>query len=219
MNEQQESIRVVVVDDHLIVREGLRMMLEIAGQGFTLAGDAADGAEAVRVIEELQPDVVLMDLRMPGMAGLAAITQIRARWPHIAIVILTTFDEDDLMLRSLRAGACGFLLKDTNRESLFQAIRAAARGELLLQPEILARILARTSDGQPIAAGAPPGELTVREREVLQAIAAGERSKEIASRLGISIRTVGSYITSIYTKLNVDSRASAVAAGIERGLL
>jgi NarL family two-component system response regulator YdfI len=160
-----------------------------------------------------------MDLRMPGMAGLAAITQIRARWPHIAIVILTTFDEDDLMLRSLRAGACGFLLKDTNRESLFQAIRAAARGELLLQPEILARILARTSDGQPIAAGAPPGELTVREREVLQAIAAGERSKEIASRLGISIRTVGSYITSIYTKLNVDSRASAVAAGIERGLL
>lgn len=219
MNEQQESIRVVVVDDHLIVREGLRMMLEIAGQGFTLAGDAADGAEAVRVIEELQPDVVLMDLRMPGMDGLAAIMQIRARWPHIAIVILTTFDEDDLMLRGLRAGACGFLLKDTNRESLFQAIRAAARGELLLQPEIMARILARTSDGPPIAAGAPPGELTVREREVLQAIAAGERSKEIASRLGISIRTVGSYITSIYTKLNVDSRASAVAAGIERGLL
>jgi NarL family two-component system response regulator YdfI len=223
MNKEQDDIRVVVVDDHLVVREGLHMMLEIAGKGFTLLGEAADGAAALRVVEELQPDVVLMDLRMPGMDGLEAITQIRERWPHIAVVILTTYDEDDLMLRGLRAGACGYLLKDADRETLFHAIRAAARGDLLLQPEIMARILARTAD----APDTPPVrfqaekemELTEREREVLQAVARGERSKEIAARLGISLRTVGSHLTSIYAKLGVDSRASAVAVGIERGLL
>jgi NarL family two-component system response regulator YdfI len=223
MNEKQDDIRVVVVDDHLVVREGLRMMLEIAGEGFVLLGDAADGATAVRVIEELQPDVVLMDLRMPGMDGLEAITQIRERWPHIAIVILTTYDEDDFMLRGLRAGACGYLLKDTDRETLFHAIRAATRGDLLLQSETMARILARTADAShPILARSQAErdtELTEREREVLEAVARGERSKEIASRLGISLRTVGSHLTSIYTKLGVDSRASAVAIGMERGLL
>jgi NarL family two-component system response regulator YdfI len=220
MNEQPNDIRIVVVDDHLVVREGLRMMLEIAGDGFVLLGDAADGASAIHVIEELQPDVVLMDLRMPGMDGLEAITQIRARWPHIAIVILTTYNEDDLMLRGLQAGACGYLLKDTDRETLFHAIRAAARGDLLLQPEIMARILARTVDvSHTTPSKSSADELTEREREVLQAVARGERSKEIAARLGISLRTVGSHLTSIYIKLGVDSRASAVAAGIERGLL
>ncbi|GHO47420.1 response regulator transcription factor [Ktedonospora formicarum] len=223
MNEKQEDIRVVVVDDHLVVREGLRMMLEIAGEGFVLLGDAADGATALRVIEELQPGVVLMDLRMPGMDGLEAIIQIRERWPHIAVVILTTYNEDDLMLRGLRAGACGYLLKDTDRETLFHAIRAAARGDMLLQPETMARILARTTDmPRPATSSAEVDKdstLTEREREVLQAVARGERSKEIASQLGISLRTVGSHLTSIYTKLGVDSRAAAVAAGIERGLL
>jgi NarL family two-component system response regulator YdfI len=223
MNEKQEDIRVVVVDDHLVVREGLRMMLEIAGEGFTLLGDAADGAAAVRLIEELQPDVVLMDLRMPGMDGLEAITQIRERWSHIAIVILTTYDEDNFMLRGLRAGACGYLLKDTDRETLFHAIRAAARGDLFLQSETMARILARTADApHPMLSRSQAGRdttLTDREREVLESVARGERSKEIASRLEISLRTVGSHLTSIYTKLGVDSRASAVAVGMERGLL
>jgi NarL family two-component system response regulator YdfI len=213
----------VVVDDHLVVREGLRMMLEIAGEGFVLVGDASDGATALDVIGKTQPDVVLMDLRMPGMDGLEAITQIRERWSHIAIVILTTYNEDDFMLRGLKAGACGYLLKDTDRETLFHAIRAAARGELLLQAETMARILTRTvAVPHPAPAGSQAERdtaLTDREREVLQAVARGERSKEIASRLGISLRTVGSHLTSIYTKLGVDSRASAVAVGIERGLL
>jgi NarL family two-component system response regulator YdfI len=157
------------------------------------------------------------------MDGLEAITQIRERWPHIAVVILTTYNEDDLMLRGFRAGACGYLLKDTDRESLFHAIRAAARGDMLLQPEIMARILARTTDTPHLALSGTETEkesiLTERERTVLQAVARGERSKEIAAQLGISIRTVSSHITSIYTKLGVDSRVSAVAAGIERGLL
>jgi NarL family two-component system response regulator YdfI len=222
MSNEREVIRVVVVDDHLVVREGLRMMLELAGEGFALVGDAADGAAALRLVEELQPDVVLMNLRMPGMDGLEAIAHIRKTWPQIAVVILTTYNEDDLMLRGLRSGACGYLLKDTNRETLFHAIRAAARGEMLLQPEMMARVLALTSqakDATPSFASAEGMGLTEREREILQGVARGERSKEIAARLGISIRTVGAHLAGIYTKLGVDSRASAVAIALERGLL
>ena len=222
MSDEREVIRVMVVDDHLVVREGLRMMLELAGEGFALVGDAVDGAAALRLVEELQPDVVLMDLRMPGMDGLEAIAHIRKTWPQIAVVILTTYNEDDLMLRGLRSGACGYLLKDTNRETLFHAIRAAARGEMLLQPEMMARVLALTSqakDATPSFAGVEGMELTEREREILQGVARGERSKEIAARLGISIRTVGAHLASIYSKLGVDSRASAVAIALERGLL
>ncbi len=223
MSEEREPVRIVVVDDHLVVREGLRMMLEIAGQGFNVVGEAADGATGLHMIEELQPDVVLMDLRMPGMGGIEAITQIRQRWPHIAVVILTTYDEDELMVQGLRAGARGYLLKDTDRETVFQAVQLAARGDMLIQPEIMARILAyhfstiHALSESPAKSGTEA--LTDREQEVLQAIARGERSKEIAARLGIGIRTVGSHITNIYLKLNVDSRASAVAAALERGLL
>jgi two-component system, NarL family, response regulator YdfI len=138
------------------------------------------------------------------------------------VVILTTYNEDELMLRGLRSGACGYLLKDTNRETLFHAIRAAARGEMLLQPEMMARVFALTSQAQDATLSfdsAEGMELTEREREILQGVAHGERSKEIAARLGISIRTVGAHLASIYTKLGVDSRASAVAIALERGLL
>ena len=229
MSEETPPIRVVVVDDHLVVREGLRMMLEVAGKGsFALVGDAADGATALRLVEETQPDVVLMDLRMPGMDGLEAIEQMRTRWPHIAVVILTTYNEDALMLRGLRAGACGYLLKETNRETMFHAIRTAARGETVLQPDIMARLLSYTASTSPIAHTAfssfpakTPGhiELTERERDILTGVARGERNKEIARRLGITTRTVATHLTSIYNKLDVDSRASAVAVAIDRGLL
>src|SRR5215469_14628818 len=198
MSDERAAIRVMVVDDHLIVREGLRMMLELAGEGFGLVGDAADGATALRLVEELQPDVVLMDLRMPGMDGLEAIAHIRATWPQIAVVILTTYNEDDLMLRGLRSGARGYLLKDTNRETLFHAIRAAARGEMLLQPEMMTRVLALTPQkSEPHLSGMAHiegTELSEREREILQGVARGERSKEIAAHLGISIRTVGAHL-------------------------
>ncbi len=220
MRSEQQIIRVLVVDDHLVVREGLRMMLELAGEGFALVGDAADGASALHLVEELQPDVVLMDIRMPGMDGLEAIAYIRQHFPHVAVVILTTYNEDDLMVRGLRAGACGYLLKDTNRDMLFHAVRAAARGEMLLQPEMLARLLALTAqETSPSFAPAPGMDLTEREREILRRVARGERSKEIATHLGISIRTVGAHLASIYSKLGVDSRAAAVATALERGLL
>jgi len=157
--------------------------------------------------------VVLMDLRMPGMDGLAAIERLRDTHPHIAVVILTTYNEDELMVRGLQAGARGFLLKDTGRETLFHAIRAAARGEMLLKPEIVAKVLAHTA-APPAPSG--PLDLTSREREVLEAVAQGERSKEIAARLHITERTVKAHLTSIYNKLGVDSRAAAVAEAIQR---
>lgn len=222
MPEQKTSIRVLVADDHPVVRQGLRMMLEMA-DGFELIGEATDGGMAVRLTAERQPDVVLMDLRMPGMDGLEAITRIRGSWPQVAVLILTTYNEDDLMIRGLQAGACGYLLKDTDLEIVLQAIRVAARGEMLAQPEIMQRLLshaARALSSQPISNAARGGlELTEREREVLAGVARGERSKEIAARLALSERTVESYLGNIYTKLGVDSRASAVAVAFERGLL
>ncbi len=136
-------IRILIADDHLVVREGLQLILSMEDD-LEVVGEAANGETAVLLTSELQPDVVLMDLRMPGMGGLEAIEQILAQWPQMAIVILTTYNEDDLMMRGLQAGARGFLLKDTGRETLFHTIRAAARGETLLQPEIMLRVMAHT---------------------------------------------------------------------------
>lgn len=221
----EKHIRVVIVDDHQIVRDGLRLILQIEGKDIEMVGDASDGVAALHLIEKAQPDVVLMDLRMPGMGGLEAITQIRARWPGIAVVILTTYNEDELMLRGLRAGACGYLLKDVNRETLLHSIRRAAQGETLLQPEIFSRLLSLTQSSASSdttterAKKADRLELTERERSILTGVARGERSKEIAARLGITAATVAAHLTNIYSKLGADSRASAVAIALQRGLL
>ncbi len=216
-----EKIRIVIADDHPVVRTGLRLMLDME-ERIELVGEAADGVAAIHLVSELVPDVVLMDLRMPAMDGLEAIEQIRAKFPHIAIIVLTTYDEDELMLRSLQAGVRGYLLKDSGLETVLQAVERAARGEMLLQPELMQRVLDYAAR-QRVPASSPPGyndvHLTEREQEVLAGIATGERSKEIGARLGITRRTVESYLNSIYTKLNVDSRAAAVAVAIERGLL
>jgi NarL family two-component system response regulator YdfI len=211
-----KPIRILVADDHLIIRQGLRLILETQ-EGFELIGEAADGAEAVRLCAELKPDVVLMDLRMPGMDGLTAIERLRVEQPEIAVVILTTFNEDDLMMRGLRAGARGYLLKDTDRETLFNTIRAARCGETLLKPEILARVLSYVGKASP--ATPVQTDMTGRELEVLRAVAKGERSKEIAVRLGISERTVKAHLASIYNRLGVDNRAAAIAVAAQKGLL
>lgn len=217
-------IRVLVVDDHLMVRKGLRLMLEEASEEIELVGDASDGHVAVALVEQRQPDVVLMDIRMPGLDGIAALKRIRTTWPQVAVILLTTYDEDDLLIRGLRAGACGYLLKDTSLDTLLHVIHSAASGEMVLQPDIMARVLSHTTLAEPTSThaaheSATYGELSKREREVLAGVARGERSKEIAARLGITERTVRAYLTNIYTKLNVDSRSSAVAVAVERGLL
>jgi NarL family two-component system response regulator YdfI len=209
-------IRILVADDHLIIRQGLRLILETQ-DGFELVGEAADGAEAVSLCAELNPDVVLMDLRMPGMDGLTAIERLRVEQPKIAVIILTTFNEDNLMMRGLRAGAKGYLLKDTDRETLFNTIQAAHRGETLLKPEIVARLVVKAGETFPSAVLST--DLTGRELEVLRLVAQGERSKEIAVRLGISERTVKAHLASIYNRLGVDSRAAAIAVAAKKGLL
>ena len=213
-----KPIRVLIVDDHLIVREGLRLILETE-EGIDLVGEASDGKEAINFASELCPDVVLMDLRMPGMDGLTAIEHIRRDYPQIAVVILTTFNEDELMRKGLGLGARGYLLKDTDRNTLFNTIRAAARGETLLKPEIMKRLLASTTPKSQALKPQEPGILTEREIQVLQAVAAGSISREIAYQLGITERTVKAHLTSIYSKLGVDSRAAAVSEAMKRGLL
>jgi NarL family two-component system response regulator YdfI len=160
-----------------------------------------------------------MDLRMPNVDGLTAIEKLKAEQPGIAVVILTTFNEDELMFRGLQAGARGYLLKDTDRSTLFDTIRAAAHGETLLRPEIMARVLAHTATPGSITKPGEPATLTDRELEVLQSVARGERSKEIAIQLGISERTVKAHLASIYSKLGVDSRAAAIAVAAQMRLL
>ncbi|MEZ4770792.1 MAG: response regulator transcription factor [Caldilineales bacterium] len=196
----------------------MSLILETA-DGIELAGEAADGAAGVQLCQELAPDVVLMDLRMPGMDGLTAIGLIRQQVPATAIIILTTYDEDDLMVRGLRAGARGFLLKDTDRATLLDAIRAAARGQTLLSPQVMQRVLAHTASPAPATDADGPLDLTEREREVLLAAAQGLRNKEIARDLGITERTVKAHLTSVYNKFGVDSRAAAIAVAAQRGLL
>jgi NarL family two-component system response regulator YdfI len=215
-----DPIRILIADDHDVVRDGLRLILE-SEEDFEVIGEAANGAEAVRRCGELNPLVVLMDLRMPGMDGLAAIKHIRQQQPGINIVILTTYNEDALMIEGLRSGARSYLLKDTKRQVLFDTLRAASRGESLLSPEVIAKVVGQ-SGGVPMPAPKiVAGEiaLTDREHEVLIGVARGERSKEIAARLGITERTVKAHLASIYNKFGVDSRAAAIAVASQRGLL
>lgn len=208
------SIRVLIADDHLVVREGLRAILE-AAPDLALVGEAADGAEAVQLAAELSPDVVLMDLRMPNVDGIEAIRQIKARHPDVQIVILTTYDDDAYIVRGLRAGARGYLLKDTGRQVLFQAIRAAARGESLLPPAVVEKVVARLTEPPPVEAE----RLSARELEVLGLLAEGATNKEVAVRLHIAERTVKAHVTSIFNKLGVNSRAEAVAVALRSGIL
>jgi NarL family two-component system response regulator YdfI len=218
---EEAPIRVVIADDHPVVRTGLRLMLGTA-HDIELIGEATDGSEAIRLVQEVKPQVVLMDLRMPDMDGLEAIDRIHAEWPDVAIVILTTYNEDELMLKGLQAGARGYLLKDSGLEHILEAVRTASRGEMLVRPETMARILAlATQSAGSSSARARSGRVTLTEREleVLAGVARGERSKEIALRLNITPRTVEAYLTNIYTKLQVDSRAAAVAVAMDLGLL
>jgi NarL family two-component system response regulator YdfI len=209
-----DAITILICDDHAIVRDGLRLILETVTD-FDVVGEAQDGAEAVRLAEELQPKVILMDLRMPGVDGITALQKLQKEQSEISVIILTTYNEDDLMFKGLQAGARGYLLKDTGRETLFNTIRAAARGETLLSPEIMERVLNQAGEKSTES----EAEVTDREMEVLRAVAEGKTSKQIAFQLGITERTVKAHLTNIYNKLGVDSRAAAIAEAAKRGWL
>jgi DNA-binding NarL/FixJ family response regulator len=205
-------IRLLVADDHPVVRDGLRGML--AGQpDLQVVGEAADGAEAVALIPRLRPDVVLMDLRMPGLDGVGAIRKLRATFPNVRVLVLTTFDTDTDVVRAIQAGATGYLLKDTPREELVRAIRAAARGEAVLAPAVATKVL-----GQ-LRAPAPAGVLSARELEVLELVARGASNREVGAKLFISEATVKTHLLHVFEKLGVSDRTAAVTTAIERGLL
>ncbi|ANF97100.1 response regulator [Paenibacillus bovis] len=217
--------KVLIVDDHFVVREGLKLILETS-EHYHVAGEAENGQVAIQLAEELQPDVILMDLNMPVMGGLEAIEQLQARQSTIPVVILTTYNEDDLMVKGLAMGAKGYLLKDAKRENMFRTLDSAIRGETLLQPEIMQTVFqARSRSAVPSTSSIPSAAsgyipaLSDKEKIVLQAIAYGHRSKDIAFDMGISERTVKAHLTNIYNKLGVDSRAQAVAIAIERGIV
>jgi DNA-binding NarL/FixJ family response regulator len=208
MNEQ---IHILIADDHPVVRAGLQGML--AGQAdFVVVGEAADGAEAVALTEQLRPDVILMDLRMPELDGVAATAQIRALRPEARILILTTYDSDADILHAIEAGATGYMLKDAPREELFRAIRAAAQGHALLAPAVAARLIGRMR--------VPADQtLSAREIEVLKLVAHGASNREIARQLHISEATVKSHLIHIFGKLGVDDRTAAVTVATQRGFL
>ncbi|QQQ73868.1 response regulator transcription factor [Saccharothrix sp. 6-C] len=202
-------IRVVIVDDHPVVRDGLRGMLAGAGD-VDVVGEAADGGEAVTVVRALRPDVVLMDLRMPGVDGVTAIERLRG-FPT-RVLVLTTYDTDSDVLPAIKAGATGYLLKDTPRDELFRAVRSAARGEAVLSPSVATRLVGQVR--QPVAE-----PLSDREVEVLGLIAQGCTNREAAAKLFISEATVKTHLVHVYAKLGVKDRAAAVAVAYERGLL
>jgi len=206
----EPSIRLIVVDDHPIVRDGLRGMF--TGRGFEVVGEAASGAEAVTLAERLRPDVVLMDLRMPGTDGVTAITELARLGNPARVLVLTTYDTDSDVLPAIEAGATGYLLKDAPREDLFRAVEAAARGEAVLSPAVASRLMGRMRE--------PAREpLSQREREVLTLVARGSTNKEAAKKLFISEATVKTHLIHVYAKLGVNDRAAAVAVAFERGLL
>jgi DNA-binding NarL/FixJ family response regulator len=208
---RDSAISLLIVDDHPVVRDGLRGMFESA-DGFTVLGEAANGAEAVTRAAELDPDVVLMDLRMPGGSGVDAIQELARRGIRARVLVLTTYDTDSDTLPAIEAGATGYLLKDAPREELFTAVRAAAEGRTVLSPAIASRLVA--------AVRTPADEtLSARERNVLALVAKGTSNREIARELFISEATVKTHLTHIYGKLGVKDRAAAVAVAYDRKIL
>ena len=214
-----ESHRVLIVDDHDLFRTGLRNLLE--EQGVQVVGEAASGAEAVQIVRELAPDVVVMDLNMPGMGGIDATRHITSIAPLTRVVMLTISDQDSDVMDAIFAGACGYLLKDSSIQDLMAGIQAASRGESLISPAIAARLLqrVRATSTQPEIARTIRAELSEREIEVLKLIANGKDNAVIAGELHISPKTVKNHISNILMKLQIDNRIQAAVYAVRSGLV
>ncbi len=230
-------ITVGLVDDQAMVRVGLKMILE-AESDIEIVGEASDGAHAVALVRDFAPDVVLMDIRMPGLDGLAATAEVIAAHPNARVVILTTFDDDEYVYAALRAGASGFLLKSADGDTLVNAVRVVAAGEALLAPEVTRRVIEKFAAGAPAGAKAETagvgatatttehvptpeaiGDLSNREVEVLQLLARGMSNQEIAQELWVSATTVKTHVSHILTKLGVRDRVQAVVEAYESGIV
>jgi DNA-binding NarL/FixJ family response regulator len=212
-----EKIRILIADDHLLFRDGLRALLASA-EDTELAGEATSGDEAIALAAALQPDVVLMDIQMPGANGIDATCQIVRTSPHISVLMITMFEDDSSVFAAMRAGARGYLLKGANHAEMLRAIRAVASGEAIFSPPIALRLMEYFAHIRPTTPPRVFPELTEREREILGMIAQGDKNADIAARLVLSDKTVRNHVTNILSKLQVADRAQAIVRAREAGM-
>lgn len=212
-----ESIRVLIADDHTLFRDGLRALLASIPD-IEVLGEASSGREALRLAVEHQPDVILMDIQMPDLNGIEATRQILRTSPHIGIIMLTMFQDDDTVFAAMRVGARGYVLKGADQGVLLRAVRAVANGESLFSPEIAARLMQFFASLGPVSRTEIFPELTDREREILSFIADGQTNADIAEKLVISMKTVRNHVSNIFNKLQVADRAQAALRAREAGL-
>jgi len=214
-------IRLLIVDDQRLMREGLRTLLELEG-GVEIVGEAANGQDALEVYAELRPDVVLMDIRMPGMDGVEATRRLCTHWPEARVIILTTFDDDANVFEGLRAGAVGYLLKDLSGQELANAVRTVYKGGALIEPTVAKRVMAEFARLHPPARSIDEGlpePLSERELAVLKLVSEGLSNREIGNKLGLSEGTVKNYVTSVLQKIGVRDGTQAALRGRELGLI
>jgi DNA-binding NarL/FixJ family response regulator len=213
-----ETIRVLIADDHPLFRDGMRGLLESV-TGTEVVGEATTGEEVIELSERLQPDVILMDIKMPGINGIEATREVVHTSPHISVLVVTMFEDNDSVFAAMRAGARGYLLKDARGEEVLRAIRAVNDGEAIFGPGVAQRLINFFSaENKPAAPPRAFPELTAREEEVLTLIAQGHRNQEIADTLFLSLKTVRNHVSNIFTKLQVADRAQAVIRAREAGL-
>jgi two-component system, NarL family, response regulator LiaR len=210
-------MKVLICDDQALIRDGLEMLLGLE-RDVEVVGKAEDGAEALEKVAKLQPDLVLMDLKMPGMNGIEATRQIRMHYPAVKVLVLTTYDDDQWVFDAIRAGATGYLLKDTPREALIRAVRGTVEGKSFVDPAVAGRLLEHVADQQTQPATLLTDKLTPREVDVLQVLARGLTNTEIAARLFLSEGTVRNHVSAIFAKLDVADRTQAAVIAIQHGL-
>jgi DNA-binding NarL/FixJ family response regulator len=213
-----EHVRIVVVDDHPVVREGLVAMLQTQPD-FEVVGEGGSGAEALGMIDRMKPDVVLLDLELPGIDGVGVLRELRGRSSPPRVIVFTIFDTDDRIIAAVEAGAAGYLLKGAPRSDLFAAIRVVHAGGSLLQPIVASTVLRHVAGREPRREGASKIALTPREHEVLELLARGRSNKEIATSLGVAERTVKFHVSALFAKLGATNRTEAVTRGMQAGLV